>query len=895
MLPSEMKRVPLLILIVATGAGVGRLGHPVRAQDQPGAQPATRITQSKPATAACPKNKVPLLDLHGDPLPEGAVARLGTARMRHGYLLSGLAFSGDGKSIIASDFYSGVHVWDATEGREVRRFFESVYYCNCLALAPDGRTLAVAFGDGSVRLCDPSSGRETGTLPADRYRLDSMAFSNDGSLLAMAGGGNLVRIYDAASRQLAHRAAFPDYVGHIAFSSDGKVLAGGTKKGISLWDLAQVREVVRLKNEPDSQDSLYATFAANGGPLAVWGYGDASVRLFDANGVKEIRRFNPDVAAITKAVDSWGWANNIAVSFSPNGKILAVAREAGRIDLWDVESGKKLPTLACDSFQRASFLAFSPDGKQLASAGSDNWGGDNTVRLWDVTQGKEIRPVAGHGSPISSVAISPDGNTVASAGRDGAIHLWERSSGKHLLRLDGHGNRRTQVVFSGDGRRLISWGSYGVDGVLRIWDSKTWQAVSRLELQGPDAFWETVSDDGKIAISLELKKSSVRFHDLTSGKVTQETENGFYRPIALSPTGDKLVGLDGKLMTVADRKELLHIRGAYASNSTVRFSADGRVLIAAAIPARSLKFDISDPPAEEVAVVDPIAGKELRRFGKTDEKRLAIDAVALSRDGKTVVTVRTSGKNADEQLITLWEVETGRERGHFLGHRGHAHGVAISADGRFVVSGGQDTSALVWDVTRPRTWDSSIRCESTAADLAARFKDLAGENAEHAYASAWAFVNTPKEAVLFLGVQNSLFAATDIGKIQRWIEDLDSNKFAERERASQELGLILDEAEGHLKKALLGNPSAEARHRIDLLLQAKTSGFSGKKLQRFRVIEILERIVGSGAGAAPGPDPTRLAAVTLLKKFAAGPPEARMTAEAKASLKRLERREEIQP
>jgi len=91
--------------------------------------------------------------------------------MQHGHLLSGLAFSGDGKSIIAPDFYSGVHVWDAAEGKEIRRFCESDYFCHGLAISPDGRTLAVALGNLTVVLYDPSSGREIGSLPKARDRL----------------------------------------------------------------------------------------------------------------------------------------------------------------------------------------------------------------------------------------------------------------------------------------------------------------------------------------------------------------------------------------------------------------------------------------------------------------------------------------------------------------------------------------------------------------------------------------------------------------------------------------------------------------------------------------------------------------------------------------------------
>ena len=215
--------------------------------------------------------------------------------------------------------------------------------------------------------------------------------------------------------------------------------------------------------------------------------------------------------------------------------------------------------------------------------------------------------------------------------------------------------------------------------------------------------------------------------------------------------------------------------------------------------------------------------------------------------------------------------------------------MAISADGRLVVSGGSDTSAIVWDATRPRTRDGSIRHESAAADLPGRFKDLAGDHAERAYAAIWALIKSRKEAVSFLADQSGLFAATDVEQIRRWIGDLDSNKFADRERASQELGLILDEAEPHLKEARQSKSVRGGTTASRPLASKKKAGVSGKELQRLRVIEILEHIAHPGANAAPGADATRLAAVGVLKKFAASAPQGRPSQEAKATLERLAR------
>jgi hypothetical protein len=194
------------------------------------------------------------------------------------------------------------------------------------------------------------------------------------------------------------------------------------------------------------------------------------------------------------------------------------------------------------------------------------------------------------------------------------------------------------------------------------------------------------------------------------------------------------------------------------------------------------------------------------------------------------------------------------------------------------VTGAADTTALVWDAARPPVRHSSVRRGPATTDLAAHVQDLAGDNAEQAYASVWELVGAPKEAVAFLGEQRALFERADGQAIRRWIGDLDSDKYPERERASQELGLILDEAEPQLKKALSGNPSAEARRRIELLLQARSAGITGRELQRLRVVEVLEHI------ATP-------AAVAVLRKLATGPTDSRPTNEAKAALARLERRE----
>ena len=588
--------------------------------------------------------------------------------------------------------------------------------------------------------------------------------------------------------------------------------------------------------------------------------------------------------ADTKAPDMWGWGYALKACFSPDGKRLAVVRDVGRIELWDVAAGKIRHSLTYDGYGRASLLAFSPDGARLASASGDLWGGDNRIRVWDAVKGRELYPNAGHGAPIASLAISPAGATVATAGQDGAVHVWDYRTGKHVMRLDGGRGRAPHVSFSGDGGRVIWQGGYRGDSALRIWAADTGRAVTRVDLPNAEAYWTAVTPDGRTAFAVDLKAKAGRTYDLITGKLAREDTTAAYfenSPRSVSPRGDAIVNMSGRLLTGADRKERLQVGSVFTQNYSAEFTADGRRLVAAVSKKRDFDFR-TEPPAEEIVVIDPVAGRELRRFDAVGGTAGAINAAAVSPDGKTVVTVADAGPEAEEQIVTLWEAETGRPRGRFRGHIGPVKSVAVSGDGRFIVTGGADTTALVWDAAKPLAMSSAARRRPAGADAKACLNDLAGADAEQAYASLRALIDAPKETVAFLAGQPALFARADGAAVHRLIRELNSDAYAGRERAARDLGLIADDAESYLRQALRGDVSAEARRRIDGLLAAQRDGFTGPGLQKVRVIEVLEHVA-----AATG-DTTRMAAAALLTKLAAAP-ETRLTQEATAALARLGR------
>jgi len=154
-----------------------------------------------------------------------------------------------------------------------------------------------------------------------------------------------------------------------------------------------------------------------------------------------------------------------SISVSPDGRTLAAASEDNTIKIWDVASGQMLRALTGHKDWVYS-VAFSPDGRTLASgAGYQNSptiSHDNTIKLWDLASGHELRTLAGHSEPVTCVRFSPDGRTLASASMDLTVKLWDVPSGQLLRTFTGHGDVVHFVAFSPDGRFLIAPSSGGL-------------------------------------------------------------------------------------------------------------------------------------------------------------------------------------------------------------------------------------------------------------------------------------------------------------------------------------------------------------------------------------------------------------------------------------------------
>lgn len=811
-------------------------------------------------------------DVYGDPLPEGAISRMGTVRFRHGGRITQIAFSPDGKTIYsASPDDKLVRAWEAETGRELRHF-GGKHGVWSVAVTPDGRQLVTGEDGGLFCIWDATNGREVGILAAAKTNdlddprlrllglsLECLRLSRDGKTLVTAKTReNMLVVWDVAKaaevRNLACQIVTP-YC--FELSGDGKTLIAAKQNHVDVWDVESGKQLRQLHGHQQAVTSV--ALSPDGTTAASFSQGD--LRWWDVTTGKEI-----DSEEMT--------ASFAAIVFNGDGKTVAIAHDdtqgAGRVALYDVVTREETVALAAD-LPGVYTLAFSPDGKTLAT-GSGSLGGQvAALRLWDTTTGKEIRPLVAHPGAATTIGVSPDGKLVASCSTtERIVRIWDVAGGREVRRLEGHEAGVDEVQFSPDGRLLASATR---EPAIIIWDVASGRRLTTLTDHNSLGPHMRFSADSK-TLATAGDQQTAAIWDVTNGKMLQsftQPQNGVGAVLAYA--GGKVLAFEraesdnGEEATIVlwdlvGGRAIRRFNGHKDMVNSVALSPDGR-MIASRAEDRTIRVWEVNTGAERAQFADPGQGS-----GWTGTQ-----FISFSPDCRRLATC-----GPDDVEIRVWDLVANKQLPPLTGHRGWVGAVEFSADGRVLVSGSQDTSCLAWDMTREPYVTSRPGAvnELSAAGLGSRWDLLRDRDATKAYRAMWELVGAGDKCVAFLREQLRPVPTADARQIMRWIADLDHAQYQRRERATTALTQVADQAESALRTALVRTTSAEVRQRIRRILETVSEGeLSPDRLRDLRGIEVLDRIRSRSARE-------------LLAVLGGGAPDSVLTRQAAESLKRLD-------
>ena len=498
-------------------------------------------------------------------------------------------------------------------------------------------------------------------------------------------------------------------LGEVRFSPDGNLLAVSSSIGIWFYDPQTGKEVDLLVHKDGVSPFAFA-FSPDGKTIAIGSTNEIMVvtgrreaRIPSSKGNTVQLR---DVATGEKKTTlRLGTQGVTFIAYSPDGKMIATAKKWGKtVYLWDAQTGEPQGTLE-RRVGRSGIRSFvySPDGKTIATAGG--WK-DNIVQLWDAQTGAHKITLTGHKKRVNSVAYSPDGNIIVSGSEDGTVRLWDVATEKHKATMKHTSGLAfllpwfyipvNSVAYSPDGNTVAA---ASLDGKLRLWDVRTTKLKMTL-IGNPSLVGDSIaySPDGKtIATAGGWKDNTVRLWDAVTGEI-KSTLTGYTRinAVAYSPDGKTVTtGGDYKnnslqLWDVRTMElKITSTEHTKGTHSSIVYAPDGDTIAA---------VNLDD---DTVRLWNAKTGKHKSTFKHTNTLHLVltdreydISSVAYSPDGNTIIT-GGGYYTHDEGTVYLWHARTGKRKTLYKGPD-YVSALAYSPDGRTIATGNQKKKIQVW-------------------------------------------------------------------------------------------------------------------------------------------------------------------------------------------------------
>jgi WD40 repeat protein len=420
------------------------------------------------------------------------------------------------------------------------------------------------------------------------------------------------------------------------------------------------------------------------------------------------------------------------MALAPNGGLLAVGFEPNGFWLWDLPSRKKIENLAHRN-DHTTALAFSADGKALATASMDPEKKIGFVKVWSVTTGKEWGRFDTPGGYVWNLAIASDELSLATIHFNGTVTVWNLPPEFHMMSIErtpsatlpGHNGRVRALAFSPDGKILATGGD---DQFIKLWFGENGKERFTLDGHGGIVMCVAFAPDGSHLASGDTE-GVIKLWDLCTGKAkaTLEGQGGSVLSLTYAPDGKTLVstGSDGfaHLWDLAKNKERSALRWPGDSPTCTTFSRDGRILFAAGAAGELKQWGPKeneandDPPAEKLGknpLVFALAAEVLasggidgpiRFWDVTTRKMHAVSKTSFDfvhAFGLTPDAKRAAAAEFGAATVMVWDVATGKQIASLAGTTDPVQGVAFSPDGTSLATSGKDGRIRLWKVPKAK-------------------------------------------------------------------------------------------------------------------------------------------------------------------------------------------------
>ncbi|MFO0881389.1 MAG: M56 family metallopeptidase [Gemmataceae bacterium] len=578
-----------------------------------------------------------------------------------------VAFSRDGKRLVTGDFANRIQVRDPQTGA-VRQTLEGhTAGVNAVALSPDGKRLLSASLDRTARLWDLDTGKTLLTLPGHTDWVLGAALSSDGKLALTVSKDGTGRVWDLPSGKLRHvLKGHGTWIEGCAIAPDGKVVATfGHDNLTKLWDPASGKHLRDLSGHAGIVNR--GLFLADGRQLATCSH-DRTVRFWDI-----------ETGALLSTLETRHEERIYGLDLAADGKSFVTGSWDRSARVWQRDGQEPELTLVPRRYRPESnfpilTVAVSPDGRTLAVGGEER-----LVKLVDVATGSVRQVLEGHEDFVTHVAFAPDGKRLATASFDGTIKLWEVGTGKLLHTLTGHENWVFSVVFSPDGLLLASG---GYDRTVRLWEVATGKALATLDKHRAGVRAVAFSRDGKLLASGGTDRA-VRVWDVAKREVvhTLKGHDNAVRDLVFSPQAD--------LLASAGEDNTIRLWDLHEGKSIATNRANAVV--------RALAYS---PAGRHLVSVDE--GNNVRLL---DGANLAVTWTSNAAFNQPPTSV-AFGPRAEtlivgslDQTVAIWQGQVSPRGALATLHSGdqEMNAVAYSPDGRWLALAGHDRALRVRD------------------------------------------------------------------------------------------------------------------------------------------------------------------------------------------------------